>query len=113
MIDRRLFLGAGAALAVAGRLDAFAAESGLDVALINANVWTGVPTREIAKLDREIEEITSQNDLSKPKSFDDKLGEFCSRWIRMLNRASLLMFLSGIVFLILFLWRNLEHERPI
>ena len=43
MLSRRLFVGgaSAAAFALAGRLDALAADHGLDVALINANVWTG------------------------------------------------------------------------
>ncbi|GAA0316657.1 amidohydrolase [Sphingomonas oligophenolica] len=48
MIDRRMFIGAGAAFAVAGRVSAFAAESGLDIALINVNAWTGVPGQKRA-----------------------------------------------------------------
>lgn len=68
-------------------------------------------TREIAKLDREMEEIIGQDEVVGQKSFDDLLGDFCARRVGMLNRASLLMFLSGIVFLILFLWHNIEHAR--
>ncbi|UIJ46737.1 amidohydrolase [Sphingomonas cannabina] len=42
MIDRRHFIGGGAAaLALAGPLFAHAADNGLDVALVNATLWTG------------------------------------------------------------------------
>ena len=43
MLDRRTVLGAASAVLLAARLDAFAAERGLDIALINGNIWTGTP----------------------------------------------------------------------
>lgn len=51
MFDRRTFLGAASAagFVLAARLDAAASERGLDVALINGNIWTGVPGAPRAK----------------------------------------------------------------
>jgi predicted amidohydrolase YtcJ len=43
MLDRRTLLGAGASFAILARIEALAAERGLDVALVNCTVWTGRP----------------------------------------------------------------------